>query len=109
MPRSRRWRDQRFRGAAEELPPRTVAQRVEDGPDGRWVVRAVSGAGGKTYRCPGCDQEIRPGIPHVVAWAADHPVVGAGPEDRRHWHAGCWRARGHRRPRPPRSRDAPRY
>ena len=47
----------------------------------------------KTYRCPGCDQEIRPGVPHLVAWPAD----GRGDlTDRRHWHTGCWRARDRR-------------
>jgi len=39
----------------------------------------------KTYRCPGCNQEIRPETVHVVAWREDD----AG--DRRHWHTPCWR------------------
>jgi hypothetical protein len=38
----------------------------------------------KTYRCPGCDHEILPGLGHEVV-----VPVGA-PEDRRHWHSGCW-------------------
>ncbi len=38
----------------------------------------------KTYRCPGCDHEIRPGEGHEV-------VVPRGvPQARRHWHSGCW-------------------
>ncbi|MBY8847402.1 MULTISPECIES: hypothetical protein [Saccharothrix] len=72
--------------------------RAESGPDGEWLVRSVSGAATtKTYRCPGCDHEIRPGTPHVVAWpGADHGSV----EDRRHWHQGCWNSRGRRGPSP---------
>ena len=34
----------------------------------------------KTYRCPGCDHEIRPGEGHEVVVPRD------APEDRRHWH-----------------------
>ena len=64
------------------------AERIEDG----WVVRSVTGESAKTYRCPGCDQEIRPGVPHVVAWRQ------ADAEDRRHWHTPCWQARGRRGP-----------
>jgi len=70
--------------------------RREQGSDGEWVVRNVPGdRSGKTYRCPGCDHEIRPGVGHVVAWRADDL---AGAEDRRHWHTTCWAERGHRRP-----------
>jgi hypothetical protein len=68
---------------------------VESGPDGDWVVRSVTGsAATKPYRCPGCDQQIPPATPHVVAWPAD----GGGLDDRRHWHTGCWRSRLRRRP-----------
>lgn len=38
----------------------------------------------KAYRCPGCDHEIRPGEGHEVV------VPRADPDDRRHWHSGCW-------------------
>jgi len=63
-------------------------------PDGEWVVRQVPGAAAtKTYRCPGCDQEIRPGVAHVVVW----PAAAPGPDERRHWHNSCWQ----RRPRRP--------
>jgi hypothetical protein len=73
-------------------PPQTQAW-----PDGDWVVRQVPGvAAAKTYRCPGCDQEIRPGVPHVVVWPEQTP----GPAERRHWHNSCWQ----RRPRRPRTR-----
>ncbi|MGW5051981.1 hypothetical protein [Actinokineospora sp. NPDC004072] len=68
-------------------------QRRESWPDGDWLVRNVPGAQAvKTYRCPGCDHEIRPGVAHVVAWPADGTVAG-----RRHWHSGCWSARSRRR------------
>jgi hypothetical protein len=60
-----------------------------------WVVRPVSGqAAVKSYRCPGCLQEIRPRVPHVVTWPAEASV-----EDRRHWHTACWAARERRGPR----------
>ena len=65
-------------------------------PDGDWYVRTITaGAATKTYRCPGCNQELRPGTPHVVAWRADRPD---GEEYRRHWHTPCWNARDRRRP-----------
>ncbi|MFC4053321.1 ATP/GTP-binding protein [Actinomadura syzygii] len=82
------------------------AQETEDAPDGQWVVRSISGSGAvKAYRCPGCDQEIPPGVAHVVAWRTDD----RGGEDRRHWHRPCWQARGRRSPRVLRSRNAPRH
>ena len=65
--------------------------------DGRtWFVRQLSGATStRVYRCPGCQQEIRPGTPHVVVW----PVDGlGGVDDRRHWHGSCWKARDQNRP-----------
>jgi hypothetical protein len=46
----------------------------------------------KAYRCPGCQQEIPPRTHHVVA------VPTVAPEDRRHWHRGCWDHRSQRRP-----------
>jgi hypothetical protein len=57
---------------------------VED----EWEVRPVAGAHAvKEYRCPGCDHEIKPGVPHVVAWRTDDT------DNRRHWHTPCWRRR----------------
>ena len=50
----------------------------------------------KAYRCPGCDHEIRPGEGHEVVVPLD------APEDRRHWHTGCW----HREAAPPQPRRA---
>jgi hypothetical protein len=38
----------------------------------------------KTYRCPGCDHEIGPGVGHEVV------VPRERPDERRHWHSGCW-------------------
>jgi hypothetical protein len=108
------------RPAAPEPDPAALGRgpvRRESGPDGDWLVRGITGAAaGKPYRCPGCDQEIRPGVPHVVAWpddGSDGVAVlgdpGAGLTDRRHWHTACWRARGRRGPRQLRGRGAPRY
>lgn len=77
----------------------TQSWRGED-----WVVRQVAGDTGKRYRCPGCDQEIPPGIGHVVAWAQQ-----GGVDDRRHWHRPCWNARDRRGAKIQRSRNAPRY
>jgi hypothetical protein len=45
----------------------------------------------KTYRCPGCDHEIPAGLGHEVVVPLQHP------EDRRHWHTGCWRRELNRR------------
>ncbi|MFC4564488.1 ATP/GTP-binding protein [Nocardiopsis mangrovi] len=76
----------------------TGGERRETGPDGEWAVRRISGAAAaKPYRCPGCHQEIPPGMPHVVAWRP----FGDG-DDRRHWHSSCWEKRAHRGVRPPR-------
>ncbi|MGY1812004.1 hypothetical protein [Blastococcus sp. SYSU D00820] len=77
---------------------------VEEAADGDWVVRPVTGSAGRVYRCPGCDQEIRPGTPHVVTWPAYARDSDLDPWDtesatdrRRHWHTVCWRARARRR------------
>src|SRR5579859_2268940 len=71
-------------------------ERTESWPDGDWIVRPVAGANStKPYRCPGCDQEIPPGVPHIVAWPAE--ALTAGPDERRHWHRPCWENRLHRR------------
>jgi hypothetical protein len=104
----------RDRSARAEEPDRPDDERgrrgvegVQQWQDGEWTVRSIfGGAATKTYRCPGCHQEIRPGVAHIVAW----PFDGRGDEtDRRHWHTGCWRARDRRAPTVERSRNAPRY
>lgn len=46
----------------------------------------------KTYICPGCQQDISPGTGHVVV------VPRHDPDERRHWHHGCWEHRRRRRP-----------
>ncbi|RFU19757.1 hypothetical protein D0Z06_19830 [Geodermatophilus marinus] len=102
MPRRNTRKGSRPTGRAPSSRP---SDPVEEAADGDWVVRPVTGsATGKTYRCPGCDQEIRPGTPHVVTWAAftrDSDLepwdTASAADDRRHWHTACWRARGRRR------------
>jgi hypothetical protein len=60
--------------------------------DGREDVRHVQPYEAvKAYRCPGCDHEIRSGEGHEVV------VPRASPQDRRHWHSGCWRGEVRRR------------
>jgi hypothetical protein len=85
----------RTRRPAPPAPPPSGPEQVESWPDGDWVIRLVPGAASaKSYRCPGCDQEIRPGMPHLVAW----PSLTPGPAERRHWHRPCWQRRMQRRP-----------
>jgi hypothetical protein len=79
--------------------------------DDGWVVRQVTGsAATRAYRCPGCDHEIRPATPHVVAWPEQYDAEGdplddeAGLAERRHWHTACWQARHRRAPRSRRPR-----
>ncbi|GEB50465.1 MULTISPECIES: hypothetical protein [Streptomyces] len=79
-------------------------ERTEMWRGEEWAVRQISGgAAVKHYRCPGCDQEIPPGVPHVVAWPLEGDVA-----DRRHWHRACWNARDRRTARLQRPRN-PRY
>ncbi len=85
------------RAVSEPRPFSGSAIATESHPDGEWHVRKLTGsASTKTYRCPGCDHEIRPATPHVVAWPADIPQ---GAEERRHWHTPCWTHRSSRGPR----------
>ncbi|MGI5445541.1 ATP/GTP-binding protein [Streptomyces sp. CA-243310] len=81
-------------------------EQTEEYQGEEWKVRHVAGASaaGKRYRCPGCDQEIPSGTPHLVAW----PEYG-GVDDRRHWHKACWNAKDRRTSRVQRSRNAPRH
>ncbi|WP_310769047.1 hypothetical protein [Mycobacterium sp. Z3061] len=74
------------------LPP-----RVETGADGyQYEVRPIPAARAvKTYRCPGCDHEIRSGTAHVVVWRIG---AAAAVDDRRHWHTPCWANRANRGP-----------
>ena len=63
--------------------------------DGRWVVRSVPGAAAlKAYRCPGCQQVITAGTPHLVAWPVEPALLSdSGLAERRHWHTSCWQRR----------------
>lgn len=98
MPTSRRSRRQ---GPHVPLDPARLTGMTgsEAGADGTaYAVRQVRGSE-KSYRCPGCDQLVPPGTPHVVAWPTEHLLgADAGLADRRHWHTACWRARDRRRP-----------
>ena len=68
-------------------------RRTETHTDGDWTIQSITGATSvKAYRCPGCDMEIKPGTPHIVAWPNESV------DDRRHWHSACWNKRTHRRP-----------
>lgn len=91
-------RKHRRRAEAERPLGSSVSSRtVESHADGDWVVQRTTGsAATRAYRCPGCDQEIPPATPHVVAFPADDPQ---GVEHRRHWHTPCWSARDRRGPR----------
>ncbi|HJP77821.1 MAG TPA: hypothetical protein VJ914_26360 [Pseudonocardiaceae bacterium] len=98
MPRHNH-RTLRSRKSGDDDEPRgfgATFPRAESGTDGEWLVRKIPGAQAtKVYRCPGCDHEIQPGVPHLVAWPAlDYGSV----QDRRHWHTGCWAARDRRGP-----------
>ena len=65
-------KNSRRRDDPDAVRPVGGPEVVEEHPDGEWVVRRITGsASTKAYRCPGCDQEIRPATPHVVAWPAD--------------------------------------
>jgi hypothetical protein len=87
-------RRNRRRDAAAPRPLFGGAERREQWRGDIWVVRSVPGeAAVKSYRCPGCSQEIKAGVPHVVAW----PAAELSAEGRRHWHTMCWSARDRRR------------
>ena len=90
MPRRNRNSPPPERAARPGAAERREVWRGED-----YAVRTVPGAAAtKSYRCPGCDQEIPPGRPHLVTW----PAVDATADDRRHWHTACWHARERRGP-----------
>ena len=68
-------------------------RKSETHSDGEWIVQSITGSTSvKSYRCPGCDMEIKPATPHIVAWPID------AVDDRRHWHSVCWTKKDHRRP-----------
>ena len=80
------------------MRPLPLQRRIEIGPDGYdYEVRPVAGARAtKTYRCPGCDHEIRLGTAHLVVWQTE--LGESAVEDRRHWHTPCWANRANRSP-----------
>jgi hypothetical protein len=61
-----------------------------------WSVREVRGNdSGRSYLCPGCQQQVGAATPHTVVWPED---AMQGIDNRRHWHTPCWAARERRRP-----------
>ncbi|HET7304875.1 MAG TPA: hypothetical protein VFJ12_10055 [Segeticoccus sp.] len=95
MPRANRRRPERPRGDLSRVTGALTRREVAGGR--QWFVRRVRGsAERRTYRCPGCQQELASSVAHVVVWPADG--LG-GLEERRHWHAPCWEARHRRTPR----------
>jgi hypothetical protein len=83
------------RRPADQAPVRNApsAERRDEWRGEQYMVRSLVGAD-KEYRCPGCDQLIRRGTPHVVTW----PARDTEATDRRHWHTSCWAARDRRAP-----------
>jgi hypothetical protein len=80
MPRRNR-RNPEFFEKPEAPPARSAAPTWADTP---WFdVRHVGGE--NSYRCPGCDHDIRAGSWHLVVVPLDDV------DARRHWHTECWR------------------
>ncbi|WP_281965659.1 hypothetical protein [Serinicoccus marinus] len=102
MPRSNRprrgGRPRRPAGAGSGgggLPPRRGPEEVRYAGQ-VWAVRQVRpNDSGRSYRCPGCQQQVGAGVAHTVAWPVDGMQQA---ENRRHWHTVCWSARERRRP-----------
>lgn len=70
-----------------------AARRTEVKRGGSWVVQPISATNAvKTYVCPGCGNEIEPGVAHIAAWREDG-ILGDAADlaDRRHWHDHCWK------------------
>ncbi len=103
-PRRNRPSRARFHGRLPYQPldverVRRGVEALEDWGGRQWRVRQIPAhAAEKIYRCPGCDQEIRPRVAHVVAWPVEGLAGFVGEGERRHWHTACWRARERRRP-----------
>lgn len=95
MPRRNRRRNQAPRYVLPKDGSTFIGTQEMEGPN--WTngeifkVRQIgSAAATKYYICPGCNQNIPPGVAHVVAWPRD---TGRGADDRRHWHKHCWQRR----------------
>lgn len=72
-------------------PLRTSSEAREHKADGEWIVRTLRGSSTKEYRCPGCSQPIRAGLPHLVVWPVVKALLSdAAIDERRHWHTACW-------------------
>lgn len=95
---ARRRGPNKYQRAAQE-PPRDVTRLSYGGAQkvtrrGReWFAREVPAhRAEKTYRCPECGLAIPQGQAHIVAWSAEHLFGDAAAvQDRRHYHAHCWR------------------
>ena len=81
MPRKNR-RDPFEHRPATASRPRSAPPPWAETPG--YEIRNV--AGGKPYWCPGCDHLVRPGTWHLVV------IPDGDPDERRHWHAECWRS-----------------
>lgn len=94
MPR----RNRRIRQQSRYLPPdgsSFFGSQTVEGPSWThgevYVMRHIgSSRAQKFYVCPGCNQNIPPGVAHIVAWPRD---TGRQGDDRRHWHRHCWEHR----------------
>lgn len=61
-----------------------------------WSVRQVrANDSGRSFVCPGCQQQVSASTPHTVVWPAESMLEV---ENRRHWHTVCWSARERRWP-----------
>lgn len=89
----RRHRAARDRSELPEAPGRPLNVAPDWAQADGVIARAISGEKGKAYRCPGCQQLIQPGTPHLVV-VEEGDVAG-----RRHWHTPCWRTELKRRGR----------
>lgn len=103
MPRKNRRQSGRRDKHGRELPSRSLpldgstylGAQIVEGPSWdfgrRYQMRQIGPAGAKKfYVCPGCGNNIPPGMSHIVAWPYDSY---RGVEDRRHWHKSCWDSR----------------
>ena len=86
-------RDEEIGTLRRVAPPRPLDPSAVPDPDEVEVHHVQPYQATKTYRCPGCDHEIRPGTGHEVV------IPSGAPELRRHWHSACWHRAARRRPR----------
>lgn len=78
-----------YLGTWREEGPGWSAHAARGGSETYLVRRMGPSSATKFYVCPGCNQNIPPGVEHVVAW----PDTVRGAEYRRHWHSACWKRR----------------